>query len=104
MRLASTLLTTILMTSAAPALAGDYSVSAPATATYAYGGYPATYEVRKYLMEDRRAYGGPGREYILITPGPPQNVIYVHGPRGTARVVIDDRPPIWHPGYIPVLK
>jgi hypothetical protein len=55
-------------------------------------------------MEDRRGYGGPGREYIRITPWPPQNVLYVRSPRGIARVVIDDRPPIWHPSYIPVLK
>jgi hypothetical protein len=91
---------------ASPALAADYGsqTSAYYAGPQGWSGRSGNYEVRKYHMEDRRGYGGPGREYIRITPWPPQNVLYVRSPRGIARVVIDDRPPIWHPSYIPVLK
>ena len=90
-----------------PALAADYGSAATYYAPpvpQGHSGIMGQYEVRKYLMEDRRGYGGPGKEYLLITPWPPQNVLYVQSPRGVSRIVVDDRPPIWHPGYIPVLK
>jgi hypothetical protein len=66
----------------------------------------AQVEIRRYVMEDSRAYGGPGREYVVVDPVPRRNVIVVEGqPRwaGYERVIIDDRRPIWDPEYIPVL-
>lgn len=66
----------------------------------------ADYEIRRYVMEDRRTYGGPGQEYVVISRPPGRNVIVVEGQprwRSYERIIIDDRLPIWDPAYIPIL-
>lgn len=88
---------------AVPALAADLGRPAVGYSAPAQN-VPAGYEVRKYVMDSGRAYGAPMREYIRLVPLPARDRIVVHGPRGTAEILIDERPDINSPDYIPILK
>lgn len=62
------------------------------------------FELRRYYVDTGRAYGAPGSYYARITPAPPTRFLYADGPRGGARVEIDDRPPFPGPDWIKLIE
>lgn len=91
----------LLSTLALPAFAADY----PARSQNDYSAQTEqAYELRRYYIDTGRAYGAPVNYYALITPAPPTRFIYLQGPRGPARVEIDDRPPFPGPDWIKLVE